>query len=187
MSFFQRRLPQWRPDGRPLFLTWSLSGALPHRLFPPPHPTGNRAFIWIDRCLDEARFGPHWLHRAEIAQIVVSALRYADETLRYFDLHAYVVMPNHVHTLLTPLTRPDKLAQSLKGFSGHHANRLLARTGGPFWQRASHEYRVRSRSEFERIRGYIERDPVQAGLARAPEEYPWSSAYRPAREIAMPS
>jgi hypothetical protein len=40
----------------------------------------------------------------------------------------------------------------------------------------SHDHWVRNQSEFEKIRAYIENNPVKAGLVRSPEEFPWSSA-----------
>jgi REP-associated tyrosine transposase len=54
----------------------------------------------------------------------------------------------------------------------------LALTGKPFWQDESYDRLVRDAAEFERIRHYIEYNPVRAGLVELPEEYPWSSARR---------
>src|ERR1035438_9028558 len=179
MSFSQRRLPHWRPDGKPLFLTWHLHGSLPHNRFPPPGAlSAGKAFVWMDRYLDEARYGPNWLKRDELARIVVDALRYASDTLRYFDLSAYVVMPNHVHVLLLPLVDAGKLLHSVKGFSAREANKLLARSGEPFWQRESYDHWVRNETEFERIRRYIEDNPVRAGLAATLGEDPRSEEKR---------
>ena len=53
---------------------------------------------------------------------------------------------------------------------------MLGLTGRPFWQDESFDRLVRNDAEFERIVDYIERNPVMAGLAATPEEYPWSSA-----------
>ena len=53
---------------------------------------------------------------------------------------------------------------------------MLGLTGKPFWQDESYDRLVRDRLEFERIRRYIENNPVRAGLVAAPEDYPWSSA-----------
>ncbi|MGA3096486.1 MAG: transposase [Bryobacteraceae bacterium] len=178
MPFHSRRLPHWQPEGKSLFLTWSLRGSLPHNRFPPPEsPSAGKAFVWMDRCLDEARSGPTWLKRPDIAQVVVDTLRYGSVTLRYYDLHAYVVMPNHVHVLLSPLTTPSKLLQSVKGFSAREANKILARSGEPFWQPESYDHWVRDAAEFERIRNYTEENPVRAGLAPVAEDYSWSSAF----------
>ena len=46
----------------------------------------------------------------------------------------------------------------------------------PFWQTESYDHSVRDLLEGQRIRAYIENNPVEAGLAAHAEEYPWSSA-----------
>jgi putative transposase len=114
-------------------------------------------------------------------QIVVDGLHYGAETLHYYDLHAFVVMANHVHVLLTAHVESAKLLQSVKGFTAREANKILGRVGESFcgesfWQAESYDHFVRDTAELERIRRYIEENPVRAGLVRSPEEYRWSSA-----------
>ncbi|HZM09909.1 MAG TPA: transposase [Candidatus Limnocylindrales bacterium] len=138
MSFHSRHLPHWQPEGAPLFITWCLHGSVPRNRFPPPGLTAGHAFVWMDRYLDQATFGPTWLKREDIAQMVFDCLHYAADNLRHFDLHAGVVMPNHVHVLLTPIITASKLLQSVKGFSAREANKILGRTGEPFWQAESY-------------------------------------------------
>ena len=106
--------------------------------------------------------------------MVVDAIRYRDR--RAYRLHAFVVMPNHVHLLITPLEVVPKVMQSFKRFTAREGNRMLGLTGQPFWQDESYDRLVRNDTEFERIVHYIETNPVKAGLAAAPEESPWSSA-----------
>jgi putative transposase len=65
----------------------------------------------------------------------------------------------------------------LKGFTAHEANRILGLSGQPFWQDESYDHLVRSDAEFERIRAYIENNPVKAGLVAAAESWQWSSAH----------
>jgi hypothetical protein len=115
MSFYRRDLPHWHPDAAHLFATWRLHGSLPLDLFPPVPIKSGKAFAWMDRHLDEARTGPLWLTREEIAQAVIDSMSYAAQKLRYCELAAYVVMANHVHTLVLPLVAPAKLFQSIKG------------------------------------------------------------------------
>jgi len=86
-------------------------------------------------------------------------------------------MSNHVHLLVTPLVDVSKAMHSLKRYTAHEANRTLGRTG-QFWQRESYDRLVRDNSEFDRIKHYIENNPVKAGIASAPEDYVWSSARR---------
>jgi putative transposase len=66
--------------------------------------------------------------------------------------------------------------KSLKGTTARYANRLLGRTGEPFWQKESYDHWVRNQTEFDKIRAYIESNPVHAGLAQTPQDFPWSSA-----------
>ena len=56
----------------------------------------------MDRLLDTARNGPFHLRHPETAEMVESAIRHRDAPTGHFELHAYVVMPNHVHLLITP-------------------------------------------------------------------------------------
>jgi hypothetical protein len=46
-----------------------------------------------------------------------------------------------------------------------------------FWQRESYDHRVRDAQEFLRIKAYIERNPVKAGIVNCAAEYRWSSAW----------
>jgi len=82
----------------------------------------------MDRFLDQAREGPTWLKQEPIARLVVDALWYAAQRLGHYDLHAYVVMANHVHVLIFPKVKASKLMQSVKGFTAREANKILHRT-----------------------------------------------------------
>jgi REP element-mobilizing transposase RayT len=176
MGSHRRRLPHFYPDNVPLFLTFRLHGSFPASQLPPAGSlSSGQAFMWLDRRLDSGQYGPTWLARADIARIIVaSILKGADQG--HYGLAAWVVMPNHVHLLVTPRVSPAHLLKSLKGATARDANRLLGRTGEPFRQKESYDHSVRNRSEFERIQAYIETNPVKAGLVRDPVHYPWSSA-----------
>jgi REP element-mobilizing transposase RayT len=173
-TFHRRRLPHYYSAGQATFLTWRLHGSLPaNRSFPPAIASG-QAFRAMDRILDSASAGPLFLRMPEVAKMVMEAIHYRDQ--RTFEVHSFVIMPNHVHLLITPFEAVSKVMQSLKRFTAREGNRMLGRTGRPFWQDESFDRLVRNDAEFERIVDYIERNPVMAGLAATPEEYPWSSA-----------
>jgi REP element-mobilizing transposase RayT len=156
-----------------MFVTWRLEGTLPHgRSFPRQMESG-KAFVAMDRLLDEAWLGPAYLRIPEIAACLDEAIRSRDQ--RVYALHAYVVMSNHVHLLITPFGEMRRILHSLKSFTARQANRLLGR-GGPFWTDGSYDRLVRNAGEFERICDYIEKDPVVAGLAAMPDAFPYSSA-----------
>jgi len=110
---------------------------------------------------------------------VGEAIRYRDQPLNHYRLHAWVIMPNHVHLLITPWVPVSKLLQSLKRFTATEANRILGRSGQPFWQAESYDRLVRNEQEFQRIARYIEMNPVKAGLVAIADQFPWSSAYQP--------
>jgi REP element-mobilizing transposase RayT len=116
-----------------------------------------------------------YLRQPEIAQIVVVSIHKGAE-LDHYELGAYVVMANHVHLLIRPKIATDRLLKSLKGATAREANRWLQRTGEPFWQKESYDHWVRNQDEFQRIREYIETNPVKAGLVTNPQDYPWPSA-----------
>jgi putative transposase len=173
----RRRLPHVWAEGKCLLVTWYLHGSLPRAHYPPPgKPNAGRAFVWMDRYLDAARSGPLFLKQAPIARLVVDAISYGAQHLQYYDLEAFVVMANHVHLLVLPRVRPSRFLQTLKGYTAREANRLLGRTGQPFWQPESYDHLVRDDRELDRIKEYIEKNPVKAGLVSNAEDYPWSSA-----------
>jgi putative DNA methylase len=139
----------------------------------------------MDRLLDGARSGPLFLRQPEVAQVVFASLQYGS-AIRHYELHAWVIMPNHVHLLLTPLVCPSKLPGILKAEMARRSSVLLHRTGKAFWQDESYDRLVRNGEEFRRIEGYITNNPVKACLVSQPQAYLWSSAGRPTRPPQYP-
>jgi putative transposase len=178
----QRRLPHIYPDHCWLFVTWHLHGSLPQGRYPPPaKASAGEAFVWIDRYLDLARDGPVFLRQDAIAQLVVDSL-FRGVELGHYKLGSFAVMANHVHVLLLPEISPGRLLKSLKAHTAREANRLLGRTGEPFWQRESYDHWVRDAAEYSRISAYIEANPLKAGLVKQAEDYRWSSGNQKWRE-----
>jgi REP element-mobilizing transposase RayT len=113
-----------------------------------------------------------------------------------YHLHAYCIMPNHVHVVLTPspefVTRVDqhvevgettdkgsplsKIMHSLKSYTANEANKLLKRTGW-LWQPESYDHWVRDDEELERIVNYVRGNPVAANLVSKPEGWYWCSCH----------
>jgi REP-associated tyrosine transposase len=197
--YYYRNLPHWHPPGRAIFLTWNLYGSLPkavinqlritrHKLFllAQDQEDNNSAarhlreykklFAKVDTILDRAKSGPLWLKDTAIALTIQNALLERYKTL--YSLWSYVIMANHVHALLTP--KPSAtlatIMKSIKGFTARESNKLLKRTGQPFWQDESFDHWARDRGEHYRIIAYIENNPVKAGLVKTPDEWLWSSA-----------
>jgi REP element-mobilizing transposase RayT len=138
--------------------------------------TSGQAFVAMHRLLDSGATGPLYLRMPEIAVVAVEALKAGERDLGRYELHSFVVMPNHVHALVTPNVYATKWLGPLKGFTAYQANRILGLKGEPFWQPEGYDHLVRSPEEFRRIQRYIENNPVSAGLASCPENFLWSSA-----------
>jgi REP element-mobilizing transposase RayT len=100
--------------------------------------------------------------------------------LRTIHLHVAVVMPTHVHLLLTPLRDrmgwPYSVAfilKQLKGCSARSINKLLGQSGVPVWQDESFDHVLRSEESLAEKMEYIRQNPVRAGLVQSPDDYPW--------------
>ena len=182
MSDYRRNLPHWLPEGPAIFLTWRLHGSLPacilQKLRTEKALTAGQEFARADRHLDHTTAGPLWLKDTRIAECVSHCLELGDSEFRQYDLYSFVVMANHVHVLLCSKIELQQITRNLKGITARFCNQILHRTKQPFWQQESYDHWCRDDSEFQRIRRYIARNPVNAGLVAKPEEWPWSSAHR---------
>jgi REP element-mobilizing transposase RayT len=126
--------------------------------------------------MDKAAFGPVWLSDARVARAVADALRYGESARQFYQLRAWVIMPNHVHVLLLPKTDLSVIMRWVKGSTARAANLILHRTGEPFCQDESFDHCVRNDLELDRIVRYVEYNPVNAGLVARPGDWTWSSA-----------
>jgi valyl-tRNA synthetase len=100
------------------------------------------------------------------AKVVADALIHFDG--ERYDLGAWVVMPNHVHVVITPRGGHPvgDILHSWKSFTAHKINELLGRTG-PFWQHESYDHIVRNERALYKIQEYIDRNPDKAGIGVA--------------------
>ncbi|MGA8431439.1 MAG: transposase [Candidatus Sulfotelmatobacter sp.] len=96
-----------------------------------------------------------------------------------FELHAGVVMPDHVHLLLTPWADEQGwphplpfLLKLIKGMSARSVNKLEGRIG-PVWQEESFDHIIRGEENFHETMEYIRQNPVRRGLVAKPEDYRW--------------
>jgi REP element-mobilizing transposase RayT len=174
MTYYERDLPHWHPEGADLFVTWRLFGSLPAGVRCPVVKTG-KEFADYDRVLDTATVGPLWLKDDRVAECIANSLHFAESQLKLFELHAWVVMCNHVHALWTPHVPLPEIMDRIKTFTAREANRILGRAGS-FWQSESFDRWVRNEKEFHSIVSYIEENPVKAGLCTRAEDWKWSSA-----------
>jgi REP element-mobilizing transposase RayT len=177
MAFTRRHLPHWIPEETVVFVTWRLAGSLPVQArAPAAEQRGQTPFLQHDERLDLERSGPTWLQDSRVASIVANALLYGETVRRYYQLHAWVVMPNHVHAVFQPHTALPTIMQWLKGRTSRVANQILGRTGTPFRQDESFDHWIRSGEELQYLIEYVEHNPLKAGLVEAGEQWRWPSA-----------
>jgi REP element-mobilizing transposase RayT len=175
MSYHERHLPHWQPEGAALFVTWRLHGSLPASVQALKNESAGRQFVAFDRVLDRAATGPRWLADERAARCVMGALHYGERELHLYRLRAWVLMSNHIHILIYPEADLSRITKAIKNFSARGANTILGRTGQPFWQDESYDRWVRTPDELEKIVRYIEGNPV-AGMVPRVQDWRWSSA-----------
>ena len=90
-----------------------------------------------------------------------------------FLLHQFVIMPDHVHLLLTPAEEVS-LERAMQFIKGGFSFRMNER--GSIWQPSFTNHRIRDTEDYERHRDYVLMNPVRARLAPRPDGYPYSSA-----------
>jgi replication-associated recombination protein RarA len=170
-------LPHWRQDGALYFVTWRTADSMPRervdqwmkerdawlKVHPEPWSLHNeeeyyRLFpdrweAWLDEGHGECLLG-----RPELRQIVEDVLRHDDGTK--YRLEDFIVMPNHVHALVSPLGRHalSEITQAWKSTTAHRINKLLG-CSGTFWQKEIFDHIVRSAEHAQRIREYIQENP----------------------------
>ncbi len=108
-------------------------------------------------------------------KIYINAL--TDALIQYnVKLHAYVLMTNHVHLLMTPSTTEgiSQVMQSVGRTYVSTINRLYQRTG-TLWEGRHKACLIDSEAYFMACQRYIELNPVRANMVTHPSEYTWSS------------
>ncbi|HEY1800614.1 MAG TPA: transposase [Terriglobales bacterium] len=103
-----------------------------------------------------------------------------------FRLHAFVVMPEHVHLLIAPQITLERAIQLIKGGFSHSFGSEFGRTK-EIWQRGFTDHRIRDGVDFDLHRGYVHRNPVKRGLVQKASEYRYCSAFPGFRLDRWPS
>ncbi|HMN73269.1 MAG TPA: transposase [Rhodoblastus sp.] len=126
-------------------------------------------------------FLPHFDSPERVQHIVFRA----KDSLPAAVLLAWCIMPNHVHVVCEPIEGSSigSIIRSWKAFTAAAINRQNGSTG-PVWARDYFDRYARSEDDVARIVGYVENNPVKAGLAGRAEDWPWSSTARRAQERA---
>jgi REP element-mobilizing transposase RayT len=174
------RLPHWQVDSADYSVTFRLRDSLPRAIArqlvqerayliqttqtAAERATIDKAFdIRLDSYLD-AGYGQCILRQH--GDVVAEALRFFDG--QRYRLHAWCVMPNHVHVLFR-LERGADLDRVLHSWKSYTAHRIGL---GVIWQREYFDRLIRGPEDFRETRNYILRNPMKAGL----RDWKWVSA-----------
>jgi len=128
----------------------------------------------LSECFDEfldAGHGECWLAQSEIATVVADTIRHFDG--ERYELHAWCIMPNHVHVVVRPLAGHalSRILHSWKSFSAQGSNHLLHRSG-EFWQKESYDHIIRDPGDLDRTIRYVQENPLKAKLPSWPWVWP---------------
>ncbi|HEV2698627.1 MAG TPA: transposase [Terriglobales bacterium] len=108
------------------------------------------------------------------AELMMDVLDHYREQEKYV-LHEFVIMPDHLHLLITPAT-DISLERAVQLIEGGFSYRLGKERRGLVWQESFTNHRIRDEQDYEHHAEYIRMNPVRACLAASPELYPYSSA-----------
>jgi REP element-mobilizing transposase RayT len=166
-------LPHFDSQDVTQFVTFRLADSLPLPALERLRTTA-RAESLRDQMLDRG-WGACWLRQDAIARIVEDAFLLFDG--ERYRLHAWTIMPNHVHVLFSqsagnPL---GAVIASWKRFTAAQANRSIGRNGS-FWQKDYWDRFIRDDEHFAAAEHYIDANPVKAGLTEVAHHWRWGSA-----------
>ncbi|HEU5457979.1 MAG TPA: transposase [Terracidiphilus sp.] len=118
-----------------------------------------------------------WHHRPNFADPATRPVfEVALERIRrafLLRVYGYVVMPDHVHLLLSEPGR-ETLAVAIKSLKQGVSRRLIG-DAPRFWQKRYYDFNVHNQQKFQEKLRYIHRNPVRKDLCARPEDWEWSS------------
>jgi putative transposase len=121
--------------------------------------------------------GRRLLQSERNAQLLIDVLR-SLVAERKFELHDFVIMPDHLHLLFTVHDEMtiEKAMQLVKGRFSHRLSHEFGYKG-EVWQRGFTEEQVMNRESFEKHREYVAQNPVKAGIVASADEFPFCFRY----------
>ncbi len=91
-------------------------------------------------------------------------------------LHEFVIMPDHIHVLLTPVAGLEKAVQFIKGGFSYRTKKELG-SSMEVWQKGFQDQRIREAADYDVHANYIRQNPVRKGLCESADQYSYSSAH----------
>ena len=159
-----------------MFITFRLADSLPHHIIEEfladravmreeLKVIGNKSRKFYEELMEHKM--ESWLNNghgncilgnANVRQIVVGALRHYN--FKEYLLHSFIIMPNHLHILLSPLTEKpiNTVIGRIKGFTSFKIKKLLG-IDSEIWQQGMFDRIVRSDDEFKKYVDYIRNNP----------------------------
>ncbi len=116
-----------------------------------------------------ARRQPFFRHERWAVLLRNAILHYSETD---YSLHAYVIMPDHIHLLIVPKSTVEKAVQLIKGGFSFRAKREFA-WKFEVWQQGFTDNRIRDEADWQHHLAYIRENPVQAGLVEDTGLYPY--------------
>jgi REP element-mobilizing transposase RayT len=124
--------------------------------------SNNKKQYEADIYLDTSKVGAYL--NGEILTLLFNFLKSKDKI--FYDLTAFVIMPNHIHLLIKPLKKLSLTMQGIRGASAREINKLLNRKG-KFWASDYYDKVVRDERQFELVYSYIKNNSLKLGEAKA--------------------
>ncbi len=176
-------LPHWEQSGCTYFVTWRMADSVPMEklrqwqhdrstwVISHPKPWDEETWKEFGRRFEgrmqewlDLGEGSRFLANSVARQLVTDALHHFDG--QRYRLGDYVVMPNHVHVLFTPLADFElkKLLHSWKSFTAKAILKQFPEAPNPFWLQESFDHIVRSEAQLGHFQRYIRENPAKAFL-----------------------
>ena len=139
---------------------------------PGTYYTGRRSYF-LTLCFDDRRrFGAN----PRFARWLIAQLQAHANACGFF-IHAYCVMPDHVHILATAISDESSLLKFSESFKQETGFEFARRANRRLWQFKYYDRVLRSSDAVDRVAWYIWLNPVRQGLCRAPAEYPFLGSF----------
>ncbi len=119
-------------------------------------------------------------NRRRLFQVEANAALFLKTLADYRDqhryhLHAFVVMPDHFHAIITPAPEVS-LEKAMQYIKGGFSFRLKSKLD--VWSRSFNDSQILTPEKFQAYKNYIEQNPVRGGLTISPEAFTYSSTHR---------
>ena len=178
----RRHLPHWHQDGVVYYVTFRLADSIPQeklslwinerytwlKKHPEPLSVSDKIEYFklfperIQKWLDSG-MGSCCLKYNDVAKIAANTLKFFDN--KRYILISFVIMPNHIHVIVTPIQNYElsKILQMWKSYSAREINKKLNREG-TLWQSESFDHIIRSPEQLRKVIKYIKDNPKNASL-----------------------